>query len=116
MYVKHYMKLQNKPYQMINEGIKKIEMRLYDEKRQLVKIGDLIEFSNCYTNETMTVKVIGLHRFKNFKELYSSFSKDVLGYLTNEQADSLDMEKYYNLEEIKKYGVIGIEIEKILDN
>lgn len=107
----HYMNLQDKPFKMIDKGIKKIEMRLYDEKRRKISIGDVIEFSNG--NNVIRAKVINLHRFNNFKELYANFSKDLLGYMEDETADSVDMEKYYSVTEIENYGVIGIEIEKI---
>ncbi len=36
----HQMKLQNSPFQKIQKGMKTIELRLYDEKRQKVKVGD----------------------------------------------------------------------------
>ena len=54
-----------------------------------------------------------MYRFNNFKDLYANFSKDLLGYMEDETADSVDMEKYYSVTEIENYGVIGIEIEKI---
>ena len=41
----HKMKLNESPFEMIKNGTKTIEFRLYDEKRQGVKIGDKIEFS-----------------------------------------------------------------------
>ena len=40
----HEMKLQNGPFNSIKNGKKTIELRLYDEKRQKVKIRDKIEF------------------------------------------------------------------------
>ena len=33
----HKMKLHNGPYELIKKGIKTIELRLYDEKRQKIK-------------------------------------------------------------------------------
>ena len=41
----HKMKLNESPFEMIKNGTKTIEFRLYDEKRQGVKIVDKIEFS-----------------------------------------------------------------------
>ena len=48
-----------------------------------------------------------------FKRLYELFDKTLLGYLPNEDAHYLDMGAYYKDEDIKKYGVVGIEIEVI---
>ena len=111
----HKMKLQNNPYNSILFGNKDIEMRLYDEKRQLINTGDIIEFTNMDTGECFEVEVIDLHRFNSFKDLYNSFDKERLGYRKNELADYSDMEKYYSKEEIDKYGVVGIEINKIIN-
>ena len=106
----HKMKLQNNPFCKIKEGSKDIEMRLYDKKRKLIKIGDLIEFTNVITEEKINVKVIKLYLFDTFRELYNSFNKVRLGYKEDEFAEPKDMEQYYSKEEIKQNGVVGIEI------
>lgn len=41
--MKHKMKLQEKYYDFIINGTKRIEIRLNDEKRQTIKLGDTIE-------------------------------------------------------------------------
>ena len=43
--MKHSMKLLDIPYDKILSGKKSIEIRLFDEKRQKINIGDFIEFS-----------------------------------------------------------------------
>ena len=40
------MNLAPSPFEMIKSGAKTIELRLYDEKRRAVKVGDTIEFTN----------------------------------------------------------------------
>ena len=107
------MKLHNEPFLKIKNGSKTIEMRLYDEKRKLIKEGDIIEFTNRSTNEKICVQVLNLHLFNSFSELYNSFDKISLGYDENEEASPTDMEKYYSKEEQKLYGVVGIEIKLI---
>ena len=111
--MKHKMKLNNDPFLKIKNGTKTIEMRLYDEKRKKIKENDIIEFTNMTTNEKMCVRVVKLHIFDSFKDLYNNFDKTLLGYDYNEIANFKDMELYYSIEEQKKYGVVGIEIYKI---
>ena len=41
----HKMKLNENPFERIKNGTKTVEFRLYDEKRQQIKIGYKIEFS-----------------------------------------------------------------------
>lgn len=111
--MKHFIHLDNGPYEMIKKGQKIIEMRLYDEKRQKIKKDDLIEFENRDTLEKLSARVINLHLFKSFDELYKAFDKKVLGYGEDEDADPNDMGKYYDSKDIEKYGVVGIEIELV---
>ena len=68
--MKHYMKLQNDPFTKIKNKTKTIEMRLNDEKRRKIKIHDLIEFTNIKTGEKLFTKVINLHYYNDFDELY----------------------------------------------
>ena len=107
------MRLHPEPYSAIKKQTKTIELRLNDEKRQLIKIGDFIEFINRQNSEKILTQVIKIHKFSNFQELYSNFDKISLGYSPKEIADYHDMEKYYSKEEQNKYGVIGIEIKLI---
>ena len=109
----HKMNLNNEPFNSIKSGFKTIEMRLYDEKRKLINIGDIIEFTNRETNEKINTKVIQLHLFNSFEDLYKHFDKISLGYKENEIASPKDMSKYYLDEEQKQYGVVGIEIKNI---
>lgn len=111
----HYLHLDSKYFEKIKAGTKNIEIRVYDEKRRLIKKGDIIEFQNRLNDEKIRVVVIKLHIFKSFKELYEKFDKVVLGYNENEEALPKDMEQFYSDEEIKENGVVGIEV-KLLDN
>lgn len=43
---RHIMNLMPAPLKMIREGRKTIELRLYDEKRKQISIGDIITFVN----------------------------------------------------------------------
>ncbi|MBQ7363297.1 MAG: ASCH domain-containing protein [Clostridia bacterium] len=108
----HKMKLNSTPFEMIKSGEKTIELRLYDEKRQQIKPGDKIVFTNTTTGETLNRTVVRLHCFSNFEELYKSLPLLKIGY-TNEDVDKAhpsDMERYYSVEEQSKYGVVGIEL------
>ena len=100
------MKLQNEPFKQIKKEIKKIEIRLNDEKRKIFEINDYIEFTNITTLEIMFVKITNLYHFKNFEDLFNNFDNSILGCGSYEE-----MYKYYSREEEKKYGVLGIEIK-----
>lgn len=109
------MKLLPKPYDMIASGKKTIELRLLDEKRSQIKVGDIIVFTQAFSSESVTSKVLALHKFNTFEELYKSLPLLKCGYTEENVADASyqDMTAYYSLEEQRRYGVVGIEIALI---
>ena len=111
--MKHEMKLNNEPFMKIKDGRKTIELRLNDEKRQLLKINDYIEFTNRDNEEKILVEVEDLYHYPSFEELYKHFDKSSLGYNEDEEANPSDMDKYYSKEEQDKYGVLGIKVKII---
>ncbi len=110
--VEHQMKLYAEPFEKIKSGQKTIELRLWDEKRQKIKIGDTIVFTNTTNGEKLQATVLQLHRFNSFEELYQSLPLLKCGYTeeTIDSAKASDMEAYYSAEEQAKYGVVGIEL------
>ncbi|MGI6759401.1 MAG: ASCH domain-containing protein [Bacilli bacterium] len=109
----HYMNLWNDSFQSIKKKTKTIEMRLNDEKRQLLNINDIIVFKNTRTNEEIKVKVISLKQYKNFDDLYQDCNKIEIGYREDEEANPDDMLAYYSKEQIEKYGALAIKVEVI---
>ena len=108
--VVHQMKLWNDSFIAIKNQTKTIEMRLNDEKRSKIKVGDIIEFTNTSTLEKLKVKVDKIYKYDNFKQLYSNHNKISIGYKSEEIADPEDMLMYYTKEDIEKYGVLGIKV------
>lgn len=111
----HNMKLHDDCFKAIKQGYKTIEMRLYDEKRSLININDIIIFENNKTKEVIKCIVINLYRYKSFDDFYQYHDKVALGYKEDEEAMPSDMEMYYSKDNIKKYGVVGIEIKVVND-
>ena len=107
----HLMNLHNNPFVKIKAGTKTVEMRLYDERRQTICVGDNILFTNIISGEQLLVEVISLHVFVNFEQLYAKFDKVAIGYDSSEVADYKDMNQYYTDEQIARCGVVGIGIK-----
>ncbi len=106
----HEYNLRPKPFALIASGQKRIELRLNDQKRQQLKIGDIIIFTNTDTVEKIQVEVMKLTLYPSFKELYAVIPKALMGYLAEEKADYKDMEIYYSKDAIAKFGVLAIEV------
>ena len=108
----HEMKLNPAPFGMIKRGRKTIELRLLDEKRRKIKVGDNITFSNTETGEQLTKTVTALHRFDSFETLYKTLPLLQCGYTEADvdNAHPSDMAQYYSQEEQAQFGVVGIEL------
>lgn len=97
------------PFDAVSNGQKTIEARLYDEKRQLLKLGDLITYINRDNLEqTITVRITGLLRYPTFHDLYSNNDIEKFGGSSIEMLES-QAEQFYSKEEQLKNGVVGIE-------
>ena len=108
----HFMRLQPAPFVLIRDGRKSIELRLYDEKRRKLQIGDGILFENTEAPELLLVRVTGLHIFASFDVLYQALPLEACGYTEAEisSASPTDMEVYYSKEEQQRFGVVGIQL------
>ena len=110
----HSMKLLKNPYDRISNGKKIIELRLFDEKRQKINIGDTIEFSKLPDlQDTINVKVTALLRYASFEDLIYDFGMEYFGYPKNYSINNFmsNIYKIYPKEKERKYGVLGIKIE-----
>lgn len=109
----HTMKVQTKYYNLLKNGIKTIELRLWDEKRQQIKVGDKITFSDLSDPEnTFVAEVITLHRAPSFDELCNIIQPQQAGFSTKEELINC-LQEFYTPEAQQQYGVVGIEIKRI---
>lgn len=108
----YQMKLNKSPFERIKNGTKTIEFRLYDEKRQQIKIGDKIEFSKLPDlQEKLLVDVVDLYREDTFENLFKKLYSDEEEIKRKTKA----MYEYYSPEKEKEYGVLGIKVKINLD-
>ena len=109
----HKMKLNESPFEMIKNGTKTIEFRLYDEKRQGVKIGDKIEFSKLPDlQEKLLVDVLELYQEDTFERLFRKLSFNEEEVIRKTRA----MHEIYSPEKEQQYGVLGIKIKINVDS
>ena len=111
----HILKLQPKFFDFIKDGTKRIEVRLFDEKRQQININDIIEFKREPEQiDSLKVKVIGLLKYRSFEDLFEDFPIEILADNSMTKNELLNvLEEFYTPEKQEKYGVLGIKIAKI---
>ena len=107
----HNMKLVDFAFNAIKNKEKDIELRLNDEKRSLINVGDTIIFTNINTKEELRVKVTNLYKYKTFNELFDNIDNSRFGLNKDDTYEI--MYNFYTREDEEKYGALGIEIELI---
>ena len=106
------LNIQKKYFNLIQNNKKTIELRLYDEKRKLIKINDVITLICNETNEELKAKVIKLYRAKNFDELVKIINIENTGFRTLKELKD-NMLQFYTVEKQNTFGVLGIQIELV---
>ena len=111
--MKHEMGLQPKYFDYMKNGTKRIELRLFDEKRQKIRLGDIIEFTNP-DGEMLVVKVVGLLRYGSFEDLFRDFDISMLADASMTKRELLDvLNGFYPWEKQNEMGVVGIKVEVV---
>lgn len=107
----HEMKLQDRFFNYMKNGTKRIELRLNDEKRQKIQLNDEIFFSN-YSGEKLSAKVIGLLRYNNFSDFFRDFPIEILADKSMSKDELRNaLEEFYTPEKQATFGVLGIRLE-----
>lgn len=109
----HEMNLQPKYFDFMKDGTKRIELRLYDEKRSQIELGDIIEFSKS-ENDKLKAEVIGLLRYNSFKDLFEDFDISILADASMTKEELLNvLSEFYTPEKQAEYGVVGIRLKML---
>lgn len=106
----HQMKLRAPYFERMVNGTKRIEVRLYDDKRRLIRLGDFIEFSRVdQENQKIKTEVVGLLRYKTFKDLVDDFPLEAFG-AADRMAFLEALASFYSSDDEASYGVLGIRV------
>ena len=109
------MKLNERPFELVKSGKKQIEIRLNDEKRSQIEVGDIIVFSKLPDlQENIEVEVLELLKYPTFKELVENCDLSDFGYSNDDYTKDEFVELIYAIytkEQEEKYGILGIRIK-----
>lgn len=105
------MNLQDRYFDYIKNGTKRIEVRLNDEKRQKIQLDDEIVFTNN-EGEKLQVQVVGLLHYRAFTDLFHDFPIEILAdkSMTKDEFRQA-LEQFYTPAQQEQFGVLGIRIE-----
>lgn len=111
--MKHQMGLYKEYFNAIQAGRKRIEVRLNDEKRKQIKVGDTIEFIEVPSRaQVLQVQVIELKAYDTFEKMYEEIPLkdfDCEGWTMKEMIEgTYDI---YTREQEKEWGALAIKIK-----
>lgn len=109
----HHMHVQENYYNQLKSGLKTVELRVNDEKRQSIKVGDTVIFKpQGFAQDALKMEVKNCIYAPSFDELLKQINEDALGSVSKiEQLVALN--KFYEPEEVKVYGVLGMYLEAL---
>lgn len=109
------MKLDAIYYDLIKSGKKIYETRVYDPKRQKLKLLDTIEFSHRQTGHKMRAKIVELSWFPTFKNAITDCGLKKVMPNARSVEDAVKLYENFPHDEgsyklgAKKYGVLRIK-------
>lgn len=122
------MHLSDDMFEKVKSGRKTVEIRLFDDKRKLIDVGDYIEFVKCGDERARVLRrVADLDIFESFEELFETeellegkwvsklrYTPEQVGSPANATAKEMAeaMYKYYDEAQVKKYGVTAFILEE----
>ena len=110
--MRYKMDLSEFSFNKIKAG-RKVDVRLFDKKRQSLKIGDVIEYENLNNpRERIVCLVLGTAVFENFSNMVDCLTPQMLGY-TNKEEVILRLNRVYSVEQQKDFNVMAIFLRNI---
>lgn len=113
--MKYIMKLNPKYFEYMKSGTKEIEIRLNDDKRKNLKVGDEIIFQKePELKEELYTTVEKLFVEKSFEDVIMNL--EIQQYADQKETRESflkDLYKFYTKEQENKYGVIAIKVRKV---
>ena len=113
----HEIKVKEIYYNKIKACEKIYEVRLLDEKRKQIKVGDTLRINKePLMEEFLDGEVVDLVMFKSFDEMANSLPAKEIGFNgCNEKQIVDEYHKFYSKEVEQKYGVVAIKL-KVKEN
>ena len=107
------VRLHDYVYDLIRNKTKDVEVRVNDEKRRQLHVGDTLIFINRGNEEEQTkVTVTDLKYFKNFAEVADNYEMERLYLKDYSKEDYVKLfDEFYSKEEIDNFGVVAIEFK-----
>lgn len=107
--VVHKIKVSKEEFRKIKKGKQTLIIRLNDEEYTKIKSKEKVVIQGKVDRFKKAVKET--HTYPTLEDLVSNVKKEQLGYKKKDTPNYEDLVKEYKKEDIKKYGILGIELK-----
>lgn len=83
--MKHYIPVPPFTFNKIYDGVKRVDVRLFDKTTQRIRLNDSIVYVDKNSNEEVECLVKGIAMFENFEELTAHIPCHLIGYSNSEE-------------------------------
>ena len=106
--------LKDEIFDLVKNGSKNIEIRLYDEKRRKLNVGDiLIFYKNGDESKKVIAKVEELNIFDNIEELVNNYDLRNMYFEDSSKEELISIfNERYSKDKQEEYKVVAIKFEK----
>ena len=110
--------LNEKYFNFVKNGTKRVEIRLFKGKFRNLKCGDIIYFlKEPYRKEVVRVKVKKLLNYPSFNQLIENLNIESLADFSVSYEELIkDLNAFYSYEMQKKFGTVAICFDLIEEN
>lgn len=109
----HTIKVKEKYFSLIKNKEKIYEVRLLDDKRKQIKIGDIIKiFKEPLMQEYLEARVEDLLFFKSFNQMANSLPAKQIGFNGQGVQEIVnEYYKFYTTQDEQKFGIVAIKLK-----
>ncbi len=109
--MQHEMKIKAVYFDKIKSGEKTYEVRLNDEKRRMIQVGDVVVLKRePELQAELSLRVRELLYFSSFEQLVDKIPLEKLGFTGMTKQTIVDVyHQFYTTEQEKMYGVVVIK-------
>lgn len=106
--------LQPRYFDLIKNGEKTLEGRLYKNEKREYKIGDILTFYKNDSEQYIKAIILDLYKFNDFDQMAENLNKVDLGFKNSSKEEMIETyRKIYSINDEKKFGVLVVKIKLI---
>ena len=101
-------------FDIVDNGSKNVEIRLNDEKRRQLNVGDTLVFLRRPDDiDSVRATITNLVYLNSFEDVFNNYGMKRVYLENTSKEDYINlMKRFYSDEEVSEYGVVAIEFNK----